>query len=140
MVACLINDDDKEWVREAEAEEVVNYGLMEKLTCWLESSLLAGAVLHLAHRAFIVDVAVLAIDLSVLVLGLNLERTIGSLVAERIRSVVVVSVDLLKDRHGGRCGLCVLALALLVVVLLLGHGHGGQAKNDDLNLRKGRRR
>lgn len=106
---------------------------MEKLTCGLESSLLAGSVLDLAHRAFIIDVTVLAVDLSILVLGLNLERAIGRLIPERVRSIVVVTVDLLKDRHGGGCGLsgCVL---ILVVVLLLGHGHGGQAKNDDLDL------
>lgn len=96
---------------------------MQKLTLWLESSLLAGSVLHLAHLSLIIDVTVLAVHLSVRVLGLDLERTIGGLVAKGIRSVVIVTVQLLQDgnwcccRLGDFVGVVTVVVRLLLLVL-----------------------
>lgn len=103
---------------------------------WLESSLLARSVLHLAHLASIIDVSVLAVHLSVLVLGLNLEGAISGLVAERIRAIVIVTVQLLQDGHRGRRLLRVLVRVVLTL-LLLGQSHGRQAQNDQLRDRIG---
>lgn len=107
---------------------------MGKLTLGLESSLLAGSVLNLPHFSLVIDVAVLSVDLPVRVLGLDLERSIGSLEAKGVGTVVVVAVDLLQDGHWGRCGLGV--LVVVVELLLLPQSHGGQAENDDLKVRE----
>ena len=109
--------------------------LMGKLTLGLESSLLAGSVFDLPHFSLVVHVAVLSVDLSVGVLGLDLERSIGSLEAKGIGTVVIVTVDLLQDGHRGRCGLLRGVLVVVVVLLLLGQRNGCQAKNDDLERR-----
>lgn len=106
--------------------------LMGKLTLGLESSLLAGSVLDLPHFSLVVHVAVLSVDLSVRVLGLDLERSVGSLEAKGVGPVVIVAVDLLQDGHRGRCGLLWGVLVVVVVLLLLGQRNGCQAENDDL--------
>ena len=108
--------------------------LMGKLTLGLESSLLAGSVLDLPHFSLVVHVAVLSVDLSVRVLGLDLERSVGSLEAKGVGTVVIVTVDLLQDGHRGRCGL-LRGVLVVVVVLLLGQRNGCQAENDDLERR-----
>lgn len=53
-------------------------------------SVAVGAVLDHAHFSGVVDVAVLALDLAVGQLGLDLEATVGALEAVRVGAVLVV--------------------------------------------------
>ena len=73
-----------------------------------ESGSVVGGVLHNDNVAQVVQVAVLALDIALLVPGLQLEGSVGSFIADSVCSVLVDLVDLLEDdgrvlRGGGEC-------------------------------------
>jgi len=73
-----------------------------------ESGGVVGGVLHNDNVSQVVQVAVLALDIALLVPGLQLEGSVGSFIADSVCSVLVDLVDLLEDdggvlRGGGEC-------------------------------------
>lgn len=60
---------------------------------------LAGPILDLSHLALIVHIAVFAIDLAIRILCFDFEALVGSLIAVRIRAVIIVLIDLLQYGH-----------------------------------------
>ena len=73
-----------------------------------ESGGVVGGVFHDDNVAQIVEVAVLALDIALLVPGLQLEGSVGSFIADSVCSVLVDLIDLLEDdggvlRGGGEC-------------------------------------
>lgn len=70
---------------------------------WLESPLTAGSIRDLPRLPVLVDITVLPRDVSVGVLGLDLEGAVSCLVTVAVGAVVVVTVNLLENGHwGGR--------------------------------------
>ena len=73
-----------------------------------ESGGVVGGVFHNGKVAQVVQVAVLALNIALLVPGLQLEGSVGSFIADSVCSVLVDLVDLLEDdggvlRGGGEC-------------------------------------
>lgn len=60
----------------------------------------AGSVIDGLDNAGLVQVAVFTANVAVLVAGLYLKRTISRLVAIRVGSIVVHTIDLLQDGNG----------------------------------------
>lgn len=73
---------------------------------------LTGSILYFPHFSLVIHIAVLSIDLSIRVLGFDLEALIGRFVSICVGSIVVVLVDLLENGH--RCGV-VLVLRIRTV-------------------------
>lgn len=78
------------------------------LTLRLKSTI-TRSILDLTHLACVVHISILAVHLTVRVFGFDFKTLIGRLVAKAVRTIFVLSVDLLQNGHR-RCVLLLLTI------------------------------